>query len=31
MEHENDGDTKCYWHARYIHQMIVTGTGLGNN
>ena len=31
MELESDGDTNCYWHARYSHQRISTVTeGLGN-
>ena len=31
MEHEDDGDTKCNWRARYSHQRIGRGTeGLGN-
>ena len=30
-KHESDGDTNCYWCARYSHQRIDTGTGgLGN-
>ena len=27
IEHENDGDAKCNWGARYSQQMIDKGTG----
>ena len=27
MEHESDGDTNCYWRARYSHQRIGKETG----